>query len=356
MAIYSDMNGFPESGFPVLADMEDRMILNTLYYNPLKHLGYKIDVVGNSRLLGALVLGGALSGVTTLAMGGALSGVTTIAANNTATLSSATAPLALTGASAILSMTGDSAVISMTGQNASIGTNLTRIRRGFFRDLEITNAPTVNGDPLMSRMDCVQCSNVLKSYSDGKVAQTITNGTTTSSPSQDAVYDALALKADIASPSFTGTVTLPTRNVLPTDGQVKLTIPTTDGHATGNITDQFNSGYSSSAVGDLVYLDSSSTWQKADKATSAATYSGLLGIALEVKASGNALKVALPGSFVYATGFPALTIGAPVYMGTAGALVVTQPSAANDAIRIIGWGIHSDKLFFNPSPDYIVHI
>ena len=39
------------------------------------------------------------------------------------------------------------------------------------------------------------------------VAQTITNGVTTSAPSQDAVFDALALKANVASPTFTGTAT-----------------------------------------------------------------------------------------------------------------------------------------------------
>ena len=37
------------------------------------------------------------------------------------------------------------------------------------------------------------------------IAQTIANGTTTSAPSEDAVFDALALKADSASPTFTGT-------------------------------------------------------------------------------------------------------------------------------------------------------
>ena len=166
---------------------------------------------------------------------------------------------------------------------------------------------------------------------------------------------ALGDKAPTASPTFTGTVTLPADNVLPTNGKVKHTIPSTDGHATGPVTDEFNSGYSSSAVGDLVYLDSNSTWQKCDKGTSAATYSGLLGIALEIKASGNALKVALPGSFVYATAFPTLTIGSPVYMDDAGAMIVAQPTAADHAIRMIGWGVHADKLYFFPSPDYIIH-
>lgn len=46
-------------------------------------------------------------------------------------------------------------------------------------------------------------------YADGKVADAINNGTTTIAPSQNAVFDALALKAPLASPTFTGTVTLP---------------------------------------------------------------------------------------------------------------------------------------------------
>jgi hypothetical protein len=72
------------------------------------------------------------------------------------------------------------------------------------------------------------------------VAQTITNGVTTTAPSQDAVYDALALKVDkvtgsrlitsseatsiadiankapLASPTFTGTVTLPSDTAIGT--------------------------------------------------------------------------------------------------------------------------------------------
>jgi len=45
-----------------------------------------------------------------------------------------------------------------------------------------------------------------KTYADGKVAQTITNGVTTSAPSQDAVYDALVLKEDISNKSSSYTV------------------------------------------------------------------------------------------------------------------------------------------------------
>ena len=47
-------------------------------------------------------------------------------------------------------------------------------------------------------------------YADGKVADAINNGTTTIAPSQNAVFDALALKSDLNSPTFTGTPSAPT--------------------------------------------------------------------------------------------------------------------------------------------------
>lgn len=50
-------------------------------------------------------------------------------------------------------------------------------------------------------------------YADAKVADAINDATTTIAPSQNAVFDALALKAPLASPTFTGTVTLPDATV-----------------------------------------------------------------------------------------------------------------------------------------------
>jgi hypothetical protein len=49
-----------------------------------------------------------------------------------------------------------------------------------------------------------------QAYIDAKVADSITNGVTTIAPSQNAVFDALALKSDLASPTFTGTPLAPT--------------------------------------------------------------------------------------------------------------------------------------------------
>ena len=46
-------------------------------------------------------------------------------------------------------------------------------------------------------------------YADAKVADAIVNGVTGIAPSQNAVYDALALKAPLASPTFTGDIIVP---------------------------------------------------------------------------------------------------------------------------------------------------
>ncbi|MDO7173992.1 hypothetical protein, partial [Mariniflexile sp. AS56] len=60
----------------------------------------------------------------------------------------------------------------------------------------------------------------VKTYVDAsasaKVADAIVDAVTTVAPSQNAVYDALVLKANLASPTFTGTPTLPTGSIATT--------------------------------------------------------------------------------------------------------------------------------------------
>jgi hypothetical protein len=50
----------------------------------------------------------------------------------------------------------------------------------------------------------------VQAFANAKVADAINDGTTTVAPSQNAVFDALALKAPLASPTFTGTPAAPT--------------------------------------------------------------------------------------------------------------------------------------------------
>ena len=126
--------------------------------------------------------------------------------------------------------------------------------------------------------------------------------------------------------------------------------PTIDDTVVGNSTTDFALSYTCTAR-DLVYLTSSFTWAKADSNGSAALQANLLGIVMEDGASGDFVLVALPGSMVYAaTAFPTFT-GAPVFMSeTAGAVTETEPSGNSSASRVVGYGIHADKLWFNPAP------
>jgi 2-methylcitrate dehydratase PrpD len=148
-----------------------------------------------------------------------------------------------------------------------------------------------------------------------------------------------------------------THRLLVDIGSVNMVPPTVDNTSSGPYTASFNCGYSSSSIGDLVYLDSSGTWQKADANTPATTYSGILAVALEVKSTGEALTVALNGSMIYASGvFSALTIGSPIYMSeTAGGWTQTAPTTTDSATRIMGYAIHANKIWFVPDNSYVVH-
>ena len=182
-----------------------------------------------------------------------------------------------------------------------------------------------------------------KEYADGKVEDSITDGHTTVAPSGNAVFDALALKAPLSSPTFTGTVTLAD------NARIDLTLPTADTYVTGNTTDSFAAGYSSS-VGDLVFFGSGGKWLEVDS-NAVATCQGLIGIALEAKTDTQAMKVALPGSFVRLDSWN-WTVGATLYAGeTLGAMQETIPTGADAVVKVVGFAVSSDVIFFQPSSD-----
>ena len=111
------------------------------------------------------------------------------------------------------------------------------------------------------------------------------------------------------------------------------------------------------AFGDLVYLAvADSRWELTD-ADAEATAFGKIGICvLAAGSDGNATTILLFGKVRADTAFPALTIGAPVFIGTtAGDIVTTAPSGVGDIIRIIGQGNTADELFFHPDNTFIEH-
>lgn len=113
------------------------------------------------------------------------------------------------------------------------------------------------------------------------------------------------------------------------------------------------------AFGDLVYLDpTDSKWELADANIAAGSDGdprGILGICV-LAANENAATTILLWGTVRASVFPTLTVNAPAYVSeTAGDVVVTQPTTGDVVIRVVGFGLTADELFFCPSPNYITH-
>ena len=158
-----------------------------------------------------------------------------------------------------------------------------------------------------------------------------------------AIQTQIGNKANSASPTFTGTVTLAD------NCRIDLTLPTADTYCTGPTTDSFASGYSS-AVGDLVFFGSGGKWLEVD-ADAVATCKGLMGIALEAKNDTEAMKVALPGSMIRLDAWN-WTVGDTLYAGeTLGAMQNTIPTGADAIIKVVAFALSADVIFFNPSPD-----
>lgn len=109
------------------------------------------------------------------------------------------------------------------------------------------------------------------------------------------------------------------------------------------------------AFGDLVYLAvADSRWELAD-ADAIATSGMMLGMCvLAAAGDGSATTILLNGIVRADTAFPALTIGSPVYAGeTAGDIQVAVPTGTDGVVRIVGYALTADEIYFNPSPDHI---
>ena len=148
-------------------------------------------------------------------------------------------------------------------------------------------------------------------YADAKVADAINNGTTAIAPSQNAVFDALALKSNIASPTFTGTPAAPTASAGTNTTQLATTAFVTTGIA--NIVDSSPAALNTlnelaAALGDDANFSTTVTNSIATKAplaspsfTGNATFASIVGIGstgifagtnaiLNLQGSGIALK------------------------------------------------------------------
>jgi hypothetical protein len=152
----------------------------------------------------------------------------------------------------------------------------------------------------------------------------------------------------------TGIETFASTDTLPASALPGLSVePSVNQTAEGPFTSSINAG-ATITVMDCVRVSSAGTWTLTD-ADAESTSGGLLGISLESKTIGQAMKVALPGSVIRNDSWAWATVGAPLYLSqTAGAITDTAPTGTDVVQRVIGFVLTDDCIFFHPSPDYIV--
>ena len=99
-------------------------------------------------------------------------------------------------------------------------------------------------------------------------------------------------------------------------------------------------------AGNLVYLKTDGKWWKTD-ADAEATTKGLLGLAMDTKTAGQAVKVLIFGKVTNASW--SWDSGEALYVSTApGAISDGGPSGSGDQVRKIGHALSSTMIIFNP--------
>lgn len=130
-------------------------------------------------------------------------------------------------------------------------------------------------------------------------------------------------------------------------------IPAPDHTANGPKTNDINAGESVTII-DCVFLHLDGEWHKTD-ADAVATAEGMLAVSLETKTDGQAMNVAMPGSFIRDDSW-AWTVGQEIYMALeSGNMTQVAPSGTDDVVRILGHATHADRMFFRPEQTVVVH-
>lgn len=151
------------------------------------------------------------------------------------------------------------------------------------------------------------------------------------------------------------TLTTPVINGATLNGDLQIdATPNTDDTFNGESTNTFNAG-ATIAQWEVVYLDSSSTWQLTDADAVATAGSVMVALATEAGTATNPLRVLTRG---YARNDAwAWTVGGPIYLSTTtGSLTQTAPSATDDVVRVVGYAVTADVIYWNPSNDWITHV
>ena len=131
----------------------------------------------------------------------------------------------------------------------------------------------------------------------------------------------------------------------------KTTQPTADNEFNGEIVYFGTSG--TFAAGDVVTLNTSGQWVKADASAEATAY-GLMGVALGTSASSNGILI---NGYARISAFSGFTTGVPLFLSeTAGDVTSTAPTATNTIVRVLGYKVDTNTVFFKPDNSWIKNL
>lgn len=114
------------------------------------------------------------------------------------------------------------------------------------------------------------------------------------------------------------------------------------------------------AFGDVIVLDvTAGKWFKGSVSAAAGADGDLRGgvgmCVLAAAGDASATKILLMGTCRADANFPALTVGSVVYASTSGDITVTQPSTTDHIIKVLGYALTADEIYFCPSMEYMTH-
>jgi len=118
----------------------------------------------------------------------------------------------------------------------------------------------------------------------------------------------------------------------------------------GDIT--FTGGEGTIALGDIVYMDTSGNWQRA-QANSLTKSKGILGIALGNNAGVNGILLRGMFTLDHDVGN---NQGIPLFLSdaTAGQAIIAAPDTSGDVVRIIGYNLgNDDQIWFSPDNTFV---
>jgi len=142
-----------------------------------------------------------------------------------------------------------------------------------------------------------------------------------------------------------GTITITTGEGAELDFRYESSAVSVAGNAEGTIV-KFGTG---TLVAGQVYTHASGAWVAVD-ADAQATTEGLLGMALGTSPTDDGLLVHGVGYLSHDPG----TAGDVLYVHTtAGQVSATQPATTGDFVRVAGYCLADNKVFFSPSQDFI---